>query len=132
MARTSRSDSHHGGQAIIGRSTRVRGRVSGDGDLTIEGTIEGDVTVRGDLVLAETGRATSTIDAQAVTLRGELDGDVKARGPVRIESGARVRGDVAGESFSLEEGAEFVGRLDASFELPAELSGGSAGGGRRR
>ena len=55
----------------------------------------------------------------------------KASGVVRIEAGTRVRGDVAGESFSLEEGAEFVGRLDASFELPAELSGGS-GGGRRR
>jgi len=109
----------------------VRGRVTGDGDLTIEGTLEGDVTVRGDLVIAEGGRATSTVEAHAVTLRGELDGDVKASGVVRIESGARVRGDVSGESFSLDEGAEFVGRLDASFELPPELSGGSSGGRRR-
>lgn len=130
MARTSRSDSRGDG-AVIGRSTRVRGRVTGDGDLTIEGTLEGDVTVRGDLLIAEGGRATSTVEAHAVTLRGELEGDVKASGVVRIESGARVRGDVSGESFSLDEGAEFVGRLDASFELPPELSGGSSGGRRR-
>ena len=50
-------------------------------------------------------------------------------GAVRIESGARVRGDVSGE-FSLEEGAEFVGSIDADFEMPAELGGG--GGGKRR
>jgi cytoskeletal protein CcmA (bactofilin family) len=130
MARTSaRSDSAR--EAVIGKTTRVRGRVSGDGDLLIEGNVEGDITVRGDLTIAEGGRATSTVEASAVTLRGELDGDVRASGAVRIEAGARVRGDMQGESISLEEGAELVGRLDMAFELPAEL-GGSAGGGRRR
>ena len=132
MVRTSRSD---GGAAaadiaVIGRTTRVRGRVSGDGSLLIEGNVEGDIAVQGDLTLAEGGRATSSIEADAVTLRGELEGDVRARGLVLIEAGARVRGDVTGESVALEEGAEFVGHLDAAFELPAEL-GGTTGGRRR-
>lgn len=131
MARTARSGvSGEGREAVIGRTTRVRGRVSGDGDLLIEGNVEGDIAVRGDLTIAEGGRATSSIEADAVTLRGELEGDVRARGIVRIEAGARVRGDVQGESVAIEEGAEFVGRLDAAFELPAELGG--ATGGRRR
>ena len=116
MARTARTGV--GREAVIGKSTRVRGRVSGDGDLLVEGTVEGDITVSGDLVIAEGGRATSSIDAGGVTLRGELEGDVKARGNVLVESGARVRGDVQAESVSLEEGAVFVGRLDATFDLP--------------
>jgi cytoskeletal protein CcmA (bactofilin family) len=134
MAKATRSDAagYRAGEAIIGKTTRVRGRVSGDGSLVIEGTVEGDIDVRGDLTIAEGGRATSSIEAEAVTLRGELDGDVKARGVVRIEAGARVRGDMQGESVSLDEGAEFVGRLDATFELPAELGGASGGGGGRR
>ncbi len=131
MARTARSGvSGDGREAVIGRTTRVRGRVSGDGNLVIEGSVEGDITVRGDLTIAEGGRATSTVDADAVTLQGELEGDVRARGGVRIEAGARVRGDVQSESIELEEGAEFVGRLDLTFELPAEL-GGTTGGRRR-
>jgi cytoskeletal protein CcmA (bactofilin family) len=129
MARTP-AQSSGAREAVIGRTTRVRGRVSGDGDLLIEGNVEGDITVRGDLTIAEGGRATSTIEASAVTLRGELDGDVRASGVVRIEAGARVRGDMQGESMSLEEGAEFVGRLDFPFELPPELGG--AGGEARR
>jgi cytoskeletal protein CcmA (bactofilin family) len=124
MARAGRSDGSR--EAVIGRTTRVRGRVSGDGDLLVEGSVDGDISVRGDLVLGDSARASSSIDANAVTIRGELDGDVRARGVVRIESGARVKGDVHGESFSLEEGAEFAGRLDAEFDLPAELGGGSA------
>ncbi len=132
MVRTARSggDPSEHAQAVIGRTTRVRGRVSGDGSILIEGNVEGDIAVRGDLTIAEGGRATSSIEADAVTLRGELDGDVRARGLVRIEAGARVRGDITAESVALEEGAEFVGRLDAAFELPAEL-GGTTGGRRR-
>lgn len=121
------------GQAVIGRSTRVRGRVSGDGDLLIEGSVEGDITVTGDLTIAEGGRATSSIEAVAVTLRGELDGDVRASGLIRIEAGARVRGDLHGDSISLEEGVELVGNLEMTFDLPAELGGsGSEQVGRRR
>lgn len=132
MARTS-AQASGAREAVIGRTTRVRGRVTGDGDLVIEGNVEGDITVRGDSTIAEGGRATSTVEAGAVTLRGELDGDVRATGVVRIEAGARVRGDMQAESVSLEEGAEFVGRLDATFELPPELGGshGTAGETRR-
>ena len=98
-------------EAVIGRTTRIRGRISGDGDLVIEGTVEGDV------------------DVSSVTVRGEVDGDIRARGAVRVESGGRLRGDVTGE-FSIEEGGEFVGNIDADFEMPAELGG--SGGGKRR
>jgi cytoskeletal protein CcmA (bactofilin family) len=128
MARGSRTEISR--EAVIGPSTRVRGRIGGDGDLLVEGSVEGDIAVRGDLVIGERAKAASNVDANAVTIRGELEGDVRARGMVRIESGARVRGDINGESFALEEGAEFRGRLDAEFDLPTELSGG--GGGKRR
>lgn len=99
---------------MIGRSARVRGRVSGEGDLRVEGSVEGDVTLRG-----------------ALTIAGELDGEVRAEGVVRLEAGSKVRGDIHGDSVAIDEGAEYVGRLNAQFELPPEL-GGSANAGRRR
>lgn len=103
-----------GGDAVIGRSTRVRGRVSGEGDLRVEGYLEGDVSVKG-----------------ALTVTGEVDGDIRADGgTVHLEAGSKVRGDIHGESVSMDEGAEYVGNLNADFELPAELGG--ATGGRRR
>lgn len=107
-----RARASSGGEAVIGRSTRVRGRVSGDGDLRLEGAVEGDVTLRG-----------------ALTISGELEGEVRADGVVHIQAGAKVRGDVHGESVAIDEGAEYVGRLDAQFELPPELGGTPA---RRR
>lgn len=131
MARA-RSGSESAREAVIGRATRVKGRISGEGDLLVEGSVEGDISVRGDVTIAEGARGASNVDAESVTVRGELEGDVRASGLVRIEAGARVRGDVHGDSVAIDEGAEFVGRLDADFELPPELTGGSGGGGRRR
>ncbi len=129
MARTK---TEGGGEAVIGRSTRVRGRVSGDGDLRLEGSIEGDISLHGDLTITEGARAKSNVEARTVTVGGELEGDIRAQGIVRIEAGARVRGNIHGEAVAMDEGAEFNGRLSTDFELPPELGGSSGSGGRRR
>jgi cytoskeletal protein CcmA (bactofilin family) len=118
----SHSDSH--GTTVIGEGTHVRGRVQGDGNLSVEGRLEGDITLRGRLVIGGGARVTSNVEAESVTIEGTLEGDIHARGAVHIASGSRVKGDVHGEQVSLEEGAAFAGRLDCAFELPPELLGG--------
>jgi len=117
-----------GRDARIGSGARIRGRIQGDGDLTIEGTVEGEIAVRGALVIAEGASVTSDVEAQEVTIAGALEGNVNASGQVRVAVGARVHGDLRGKSVAIDEGAEYAGRLDCEFDLPPELEGG----GRRR
>ena len=108
--------------AVLGASVRIRGRISGEGDLSILGSVEGDVAVRGDLNIGDGARVESeTLEAHAVTIAGELKGDVNASGPVRLAATARVHGDLKGSEISIEEGAQFAGRIEADFELPASL-----------
>jgi cytoskeletal protein CcmA (bactofilin family) len=108
--------------AVLGTSVRIRGRISGEGDLSILGTVEGDVAVRGDLTVGEGAHvASEVLEAHAVTIAGEVEADVSASGPVRLAATARVRGDLKGSEISIEEGAQFAGRLEADFELPAAL-----------
>lgn len=128
--RTARSERRDSVAGVIGASTRVRGKVSGDGSLVVRGTLEGDVTIRGDFTVTDGARAVSDVEAEAVTVEGELEGDIRATGAVVLGARARVRGDIRGSEVSIEEGAQLSGRLDAEFDLPPELGGG--GGGRRR
>jgi len=107
--------------SVLGRGARVRGRVSGDGDLRVEGQIEGGVTLSGELAIDETGSITGDIDAASVTIAGVLQGDVVSRGAVTIRAGAKVAGNMGGAEVSLDEGASFAGRIEAEFDLPAEL-----------
>jgi cytoskeletal protein CcmA (bactofilin family) len=113
-------------EARIGLGTRIVGRVSGDGNLVVEGHVEGEISVRGDLTIDSGGSVVSNVDAHAVVVAGSLEGDVNASGTVAVRAGARVRGDLRGTEVTLEEGAQFAGRLDCEFTLPAELEGTSA------
>jgi cytoskeletal protein CcmA (bactofilin family) len=132
QARTS-SRSDNGGGARIGNGARVRGRIHGEGDLVIEGTVEGDVAVRGELTIAEGGSVSSeAVEAQTVTIAGALEGDVSATGPVRLAAGSRVRGNLRGSTVSIDDGARFSGRLDCEFDLPPELGGAGSGRGEAR
>lgn len=109
--------------SVLGHGARVRGRVHGAGALRVEGQIEGDVSVGGDLEVAEGGTITGDVSAAAVTLSGALTGDVAARGAVAIRASAHVEGNMGGSEVSLEEGAVFTGRIEADFELPPQLTG---------
>jgi cytoskeletal protein CcmA (bactofilin family) len=113
-------------EARISSGTRVRGRVTGDGNLTVLGRVEGEITVRGDLTIDAGGSVVSDVDAHAVIIAGTLEGNVNASGTVALRSGARVRGDLRGTEVTLEEGCEFAGRLDCEFTLPEELEGTKA------
>lgn len=112
------------GDAVIGRGARIRGRIGGDGDLLVEGRVDGDVSVSGSLVIESDGAITGDVAASSVTIAGGLTGDVTSRGSVSIRAGAQVSGNMGGSDVSLEEGAAFTGRIDAEFELPAELVSG--------
>jgi cytoskeletal protein CcmA (bactofilin family) len=82
--------------------------------------------VRGELFIGEGARVVSDIDAGALRVAGTLEGDVSVTGDVAILAGAKVRGDVHGASVTLEEGADFDGRLDCEFDLPSDLGGARA------
>jgi len=120
-ARANASDTSASG-GRIGPGTRIRGRVTGEGDLLVEGAIEGDIALRGALTIAEDGSATSAVSADEVTVAGSLVGDVESSGLVRVFASGRLRGDVHGAGFVLEEGASFAGRVECEFDLPAELA----------
>ena len=108
-------------ESLVGRGTRVRGRVHGEGSLRVEGVVEGDVQVTGDLEIDEGGAVTGDLDVGALVVAGQLTGDVAARGPITIRATARVDGNMGGAEVILEEGAAFAGRIEAEFDLPAGL-----------
>jgi cytoskeletal protein CcmA (bactofilin family) len=99
----------------------------------VEGHIEGNVTLRGDLTIAEGATvASETVTAHAVMVAGTLEGNLTATGLVRLAPGASVKGDVQGNAVAIDDGAHFSGRLDCEFELPPELGGVSQGEARPR
>lgn len=111
--------------SVLGPGINWSGNLSGSGGVRIEGTFEGEIAIRGLVVIGETGRLTcETLRANSVVVAGALKGNIITE-KLEIRSTGRVWGDVITEAFSTEEGAFLRGqiRMEEKVELnlaPAE------------
>ncbi len=111
-----------GYETTIGPRTRLRARVHGDGDVVLEGQIEGNVSLGGRLTIQEGGVVKGETKASELVVAGELEGPVHSDGSLQVSSSGKVNGVVRVASLALEDGARFHGEVHASFDLPAELA----------
>jgi cytoskeletal protein CcmA (bactofilin family) len=92
----------------------VKGEVTGDEDVTVEGTLEGQVRIARDLRVAPGGTVRATVEAQTVVVSGELVGDCTAVQRVEIQSSGRLTGNIRAPRIVIAEGALFKGNSDMS------------------
>jgi cytoskeletal protein CcmA (bactofilin family) len=108
--------------SVLGAGTVWKGQLSGTGGVRIEGSFEGDITLRGLLVVGETGRVTcQQINANVVIVAGAVRGDITAE-KLEIRSTGRVWGNVVAAAFATEEGAFLRGqvRMEERVEITVE------------
>ena len=105
--------------SVLGPGINWQGNLRGAGGVRIEGTFEGEISVRGLIVVGETGRVTcETLKANTVIVAGAVRGNVVAE-KLEIRSTGRVWGDVTVVAFATEEGAFLRGqvRMEEKVEL---------------
>lgn len=94
--------------SIVSEGLHVSGNMISEGDVQIDGTIEGDVKGR-TLTVGVNGSVVGKIIADDVTVNGSVTGEILARA-VTIMRSAKVQGDITHDIISIEAGAEFEGR----------------------
>jgi cytoskeletal protein CcmA (bactofilin family) len=125
-SRDERQDSPERVTSVLGEEFSWQGRISGTGGVRIEGAFDGEIEVRGLVVIAERGRVSCEhIRAETVIIAGSLMGDITAR-KVQITSTGRVWGSVVASSFSTDEGAFLKGQITMDDEIDLGFAGGSA------
>jgi len=97
--------------SVLGTGVIWNGDLSGSGGVRIEGAFEGDIALRGLLVVGETGRVTcEKLRANVVIVAGAVRGDITAE-KVEIRATGRVWGNVVTAAFATEEGAFLRGQI---------------------
>ena len=97
--------------SILGSDTAIKGDISSASDLHIDGKVDGDIRCAG-LVQGETSEIAGSIIAQSAKLAGLVEGTIDV-GELIIHKTARILGDVAYDTLSIEPGAKVDGRLTA-------------------
>jgi cytoskeletal protein CcmA (bactofilin family) len=100
-------------QAIIGRSIILKGEMSANEDLLIEGQFEGTVNLQDHcLTIGSNGKVKAEIQARQVIILGSVNGNVNAREKIEVRRSGNVTGDLTSASIAIEEGAYFKGSID--------------------
>jgi cytoskeletal protein CcmA (bactofilin family) len=112
--------------SVLGPGINWKGNLRGSGGVRIEGAFEGDITVRGLIVVGETGRVTcENLKANSVIVAGTVNGSITAE-KLDIRSTGRVWGDVVVVALATEEGAFLRGQVRMEEKIEFEEAGESA------
>jgi cytoskeletal protein CcmA (bactofilin family) len=97
----------------LGASIEIKGKVTGEEDLQIDGKVEGSVVLNGQrLTVGRSGKLSSEVWAREVVVYGNLMGNVHASDRVEIKKDGSVTGDITTARISVEDGAYFKGRIE--------------------
>lgn len=109
---------------MIGQSIVIKGEVSGEEDLLIQGRVEGNINLNGNQVsVGESGEVYANIQAKVIQINGKVTGDITANEKVIISKSGNVHGNIIAPRVTLEDGAMFKGSIDMD---PAEAASGRA------
>jgi cytoskeletal protein CcmA (bactofilin family) len=117
------------GSTVIGKSVVIRGDLSGNEDLYMDGDIEGTITLtQSRLTIGPNAHVRADITVRDVIVFGQLTGNVQATGRVDLRQSASVSGDILAGRLSIEESAILKGRVElkASAEAKRASGGNSA------
>jgi len=115
-----------GRSALIGPGIRVKGDISGNENLVIEGQVDGKVLLDENHVeVGQTGRVNADITARVIKIAGEVRGDITGTEKVIISRSGNVHGNIVAPRMTLEDGAIFKGSIDMdpSDSAKTKLSG---------
>lgn len=109
-------------QNVIGKGTVIEGNIITDGDLRIEGRVQGDVTTKNTLVIAQGSVIDGNLIAQHAEIAGQVHGTVQANGLLTIKSTGTIDGDVITMNLNVEAGSTFTGRFQVGPAKKADTA----------
>lgn len=107
----SRMDKIKKAETIIGSSIKVKGNFNGQGDIIIEGVLEGSLKTESNVFIGEQAKINANIEALEVLISGEVSGNIKVKKYLAISKTAHITGDIQCGEISIERGAKITGLI---------------------
>lgn len=122
--------------SVIGVGMVVRGDIECSGIIKIEGTVDGSVSARQQVLVAKGGVVNGGIESREAIVGGTVHGDIEAAERVEIQAGATVEGDIVTRRILVAEGGTLNGQIrmreagaEAKAPKPEPRSPGNQGAG---
>jgi cytoskeletal protein CcmA (bactofilin family) len=103
-------------ETIIGLNSEIEGSVLSKGSVRIDGKLNGDVSIEGNLIVGDQGLLKGNVKAKNIMVAGELIGNVAAKEKIEINKSGKLSGDILSKFIVIEDGAQFTGHCKMETE----------------
>ncbi len=108
-------------RAVIGPTITIKGDLTGEEDVLIEGRVEGKIELRHhSITIGKNGRIKADIYGKTITVEGDVEGNLYGEEQLVVRQTGNVRGNIVSPRVALEDGSNFKGSIDMSSKKSQE------------
>jgi len=107
---------------IISAGVKIEGKVRSNGNIRVEGEIQGDITSQGSLIIGGNGEVNGQLNADVISIGGNVTGTIKAKNRLTIEEKGNLKGDIFTKTLVIKEGAQFDGKCKMGESFNTDTS----------
>jgi cytoskeletal protein CcmA (bactofilin family) len=101
---------------LIGNGTSITGDINSNGDVRIDGSLKGNITTSGKLVIGGSGKIEGIVICQNADISGEIHGKITVSESLSLKATAKISGDIITTKISVEPNATFTGTCNMSSQ----------------
>lgn len=109
---------------VVGANVKLTGTISDVNDITVHGTVEGEIISDKTVVIAETASVKGPVTAQVVSVSGRVNGSITAHQKLELLPTGQIQGSITTKDLNIKSGASFNGKCTMSdqIESPAQVA----------
>ena len=107
-------------ETIIGESIKVKGNFNGNGNIIIDGFLEGSLKTKGNVFIGPKAKISGSVEAQEIIINGEISGNLSVKDYLAVGETAKITGDIECGRISVDTGAIINGKCQMGKYSPAE------------
>ncbi len=105
---------------IIGKDAAIKGEITFDNGVRVDGRIEGKINSTGLLAISKGGKVEAAeVQAGNIVVEGEVVGNLRATERIELRQSARLKGDLWAAKLLVAEGATFTGQCHVGKDAVA-------------
>lgn len=113
-----------GGASIIAAGTTLKGDINSNGDIRIDGTLEGNIVCTAKVVIGANGAVHGDIAGQQADIMGKVTGTIKVKELLQLKGGSNVSGNIYASKLQIEPSANFNGQCHMNIPPVSKSSNG--------